>query len=170
MRDLAKDLQADLMDTCTQWLIICTHLSWDINEWTDLSHVRTPHHGHTCIRESKESNEITDALSVDSMIEPHQSPVYHPNTVSVSMQTDMTANDICALETDYQQRVKEISEIRGGKGYPDKESLKDNDKLLTLFAMAPWPIILFDLQRHLRWLHWSPGARIPFPQKFWQYE
>ena len=68
------------------------------------------------------------------MIELHQSPVYPPNTVSVGIQTDMTANDICALETDYQQRVKEISEIRGAKGYPDKENLKDNDKLLRFYT------------------------------------
>ena len=43
----------------------------------------------------------------------NESPVYPPNTVSVCIETDMTTDDITALEIDYQQRVKELSEVNG---------------------------------------------------------
>ena len=46
----------------------------------------------------------------------------------------MTAGDLIALENDYQQRVKELSELREAKGYPDKENLKENDKLLRFYT------------------------------------
>ena len=55
--------------------------------------------------------------------------MYPPNTVSVGVQTDLTADNLIALENDYQQRVKELSE-----GYPDKDNLKDNDKLLRFYT------------------------------------
>ena len=60
--------------------------------------------------------------------------MYPPNTVSVGIQTDLTADHLIALENDYQQRVKELSEMRESKGYPDKENLKNNDKLLRFYT------------------------------------
>ena len=45
-------------------------------------------------------------------------------------QTELTAMDIAALEVDYQQRVKEFSQVRDVNGYLDQEELKTNEKRL----------------------------------------
>lgn len=42
---------------------------------------------------------------------------YPPNMVCVGIQTDLTVDDLAALENDYQQRVKELSEVCEAKGY-----------------------------------------------------
>ena len=84
----------------------------------------------------RENKEIYDSLPEVITEEHHQeeSLVYPPNTVSVGIQTDLTADHLIALENDYQQRVKELSEVREAKGYPDKENLKNNDKLLRFYT------------------------------------
>ena len=43
--------------------------------------------------------------------------VYPPHTVCAGTQTELTAMDIAALEADYQQRVKECSQVRDVKGH-----------------------------------------------------
>ena len=71
-------------------------------------------------RENKKNIKMPDALPEDVTDEEHlnENSVYPPNTVSFCIQTDMTADDITALENDYQQRVKELSEVGGAKGIP----------------------------------------------------
>ena len=49
-------------------------------------------------------------------------------------QTDLTALDIAALEADYQQRVKECSQVRDRKGFPDQEDFKADEKLLRFYT------------------------------------
>ena len=49
-------------------------------------------------------------------------------------QTDLTALDIAALEADYQQRVKECSQVRDRKGFPDQEDFKADEKLLCFYT------------------------------------
>ena len=84
----------------------------------------------------RENKETYDSLPEVITEEHHQeeSLVYPPNTVSVGIQTDLTADHLIALENDYQQQVKELSEVREAKGYPDKENLKNNDKLLRFYT------------------------------------
>jgi len=88
-------------------------------------------------RENKENVEDADTLQeVSFTAEHHQEEtlVYPPNTVCIGTQTDLTADDLIALENDYQQRVKELSEVREAKGYPEQENLKDNEKLLRFYT------------------------------------
>ena len=69
-------------------------------------------------------------------VEHHQEQifVYPPNTVCCCTQTDLTSENLVAVDNDYQQRVKELSEVRGAKGYPDQEKLKDDEKLLRFYT------------------------------------
>lgn len=50
------------------------------------------------------------------------------------IQTDLTALDIGALEVDYQQRVKECSEVHHTKGFPDQEDFGTDEKLLHFYT------------------------------------
>ena len=54
--------------------------------------------------------------------------VYPPHTVCTGTQTELTAMDIAALEADYQQRVKECSQVRVRLAFlvtwSDRESLQ----------------------------------------------
>lgn len=50
------------------------------------------------------------------------------------IQTDLTALDIGALEVDYQQRVKECSEVHHTKGFPDQEDFGTDEKLLCFYT------------------------------------
>ena len=47
----------------------------------------------------------------------------------------MTGTDLDACEKDYRQRVKEVSDLRGSaKGYPNKDDLSGDDKLLRFYT------------------------------------
>ena len=59
---------------------------------------------------------------------------YPPNMVCSGTQTDLTALDISALEADYQQRVKESSQVRDRKGFPGEEDFKADEKLLRFYT------------------------------------
>ena len=50
------------------------------------------------------------------------------NTVSVACQTDLTIQDLAALEDDYQRKTDELSETHVAKGYSDD----------ILFLYWPW--------------------------------
>ena len=61
-------------------------------------------------------------------------PVEHPpRTVCCGTQTDLKALDIAALEADYQQHVKECSEVCNRKGFPDQEDFETVKKLLRFY-------------------------------------
>ena len=60
---------------------------------------------------------------------------YQLNTLCAASQTDMTGPDLAAFEKDYRQRVKEVSDLRGSaKGYPNKDDLSGDDKLLRFYT------------------------------------
>ena len=48
--------------------------------------------------------------------------------------TDLTTVDLAALEDDYRERTKELSELRVAKGYPDQEDLKGSERLLRFYT------------------------------------
>jgi len=54
--------------------------------------------------------------------------------VCCGTQTDLTALDIGALEVDYQQHVKECSEVHHTKGFPDQEDFETDEKLLNFYT------------------------------------
>ena len=88
--------------------------------------------------ESKRNEEIVatygtndTVLSTDGL---KDTVVYPPHTVCTGTQTELTAMDIAALEADYQQLVKECSQVRDAKGYPDQEDLKTDEKLLRFYT------------------------------------
>ena len=56
------------------------------------------------------------------------------DAVSVGTQTDLTMVDLAALESDYQQRVKELSEVCSAKGFPDQDDLKKDENLLRFYT------------------------------------
>ena len=61
--------------------------------------------------------------------------VYPPGMVCSGTQTDLTSMDITALEEDYQQQVKECSEVCDRRtGYPEGEDLKSDEKLLHFYT------------------------------------
>ena len=60
--------------------------------------------------------------------------VYLPHQVNACTQTDMTADEITALEADYQQRLLESCQVRARKGFPDEEDLKSDEKLLRFYT------------------------------------
>ena len=60
--------------------------------------------------------------------------MYPPQTVCSGTQTDLTARDIASLEADYQERVKECSEVRDRKGFPDQDDFKADEKLLRFYT------------------------------------
>ena len=95
-------------------------------------------------KQRRENKATYDSLPEVITEEHHQeeSIVYPPNTVSVGIQTDLTANHLIALENDYQQRVKELSEVREAKGYPDKDNLKNNDKLRFYTGISSFTILM----------------------------
>ena len=67
----------------------------------------------------------------------HEKPVeYRPNTTYTDIQTDLTMSDLLALEDDYQQRIKEVSELDANcaKGFPNQKDLKDDDKMLRFYT------------------------------------
>ena len=61
--------------------------------------------------------------------------LYQRNILCAANQTDMTGADLDAFEKDYRQRVKEVSDLRGSaKGYPNKDDLSGDDKLLRFYT------------------------------------
>ena len=42
--------------------------------------------------------------------------------------------DLAALESDYEQRVKELSDVCSAKGFPDQDDLKNDKKLLHFYT------------------------------------
>ena len=88
--------------------------------------------------------------------------MYLPNTVYVGTQTDLTADDLIALENDYHQRVKELSEVREAKGYPDKENLKDNDKLLQFYTgLSSFTVLMAVFNLVSAAIPESPTSKLP---------
>ena len=66
-------------------------------------------------------------ISITDEHRQEETHVYPPYiVVLVGIQTDLTADDLMALENDYQLRVKQLSEVHEAKGYPHKEDSKHN--------------------------------------------
>ena len=60
--------------------------------------------------------------------------MYPSNTTCTHAQTDLTANNLTALEDDYQQRMIEASQHQCIKGYPIEDDLKSNDELHRFYT------------------------------------
>ena len=60
--------------------------------------------------------------------------VYPSNTTCTHAQTDLTVNNLTALEDDYEQRMIEASQHQCIKGYPIEDDLKSNDELLRFYT------------------------------------
>ena len=88
--------------------------------------------------ESKRNEEIVATYGTNDTVPStdglKDTVVYPPHTMCTGTQTELTAMDIAALEADYQQRVKECSQVRDVKGYPDQEDLKTDEKLLRFYT------------------------------------
>ena len=56
------------------------------------------------------------------------------NAMSVGTQTDLTMVDLAVLESGYQQRMKELSKVCSEKGFPDRDNLKNDEKLLHFYT------------------------------------
>ena len=87
-------------------------------------------------KENKDEAEAVSALLdlACQADDEEDTPLNPPNTACVNTQTDLTAVGLAVLEDDYHQRAKELSELYGVKGYPDKEDLKGDDKLLRFYT------------------------------------
>ena len=83
-------------------------------------------------REEKEKTETQDSFVVPSSSS--HGVVYPPNTVSVGIQTDLTATVLSALEQDNQRLTTELTEVRVAKGYPSQDDLKGNEKTLRFYT------------------------------------
>ena len=55
-------------------------------------------------------------------------------TVPVGMQIDLTLVDLASLESYYQQRVEELSEVRSTKGFPDHHDWENDEKLFHFYT------------------------------------
>ena len=57
------------------------------------------------------------------------------NTVSIGTQTDLTMNDIAALEEDYQCRIDEpANQKKVQKGYPSVDDFSRSEKILRFYT------------------------------------
>ena len=62
--------------------------------------------------------------------------------MSVGTQTDLMLVDLTSLENDYQQRLKEYSEVRNPKEFPDQDKLENDEKLLRFNTSLSTFIVL----------------------------
>ena len=92
---------------------------------------------YVAYKRRSESRDRTKALLVSECDMDQEKPVeYRPNTTCTDIQTDLTMSDLLALEDDYQQRIKEVSELDANcaRGFPNQKDLKDDDKMLRFYT------------------------------------
>ena len=85
-------------------------------------------------RRREEKLKMEAANTLLTFAEQDDTVVCPQNTVSVACQTDLTTEDMTALEEDYQRKTDELSGTRVAKGYPDENDLKCNEKLLRFYT------------------------------------
>ena len=81
---------------------------------------------------TEEEMEFSDDEEIDSAIvtDTHR---------SLSIQTDLTMQDLRNMESDNQKRIEEVQTLqeRSTAGYPSKEQLQDNSKFLLFYTGLP---------------------------------
>ena len=81
---------------------------------------------------TEEEMEFSDDEEIDSAI---VTDTHRP----LSIQTDLTMQDLRNMESDNQKRIEEVQTLqeRSTAGYPSKEQLQDNSKFLLFYTGLP---------------------------------
>ena len=85
-------------------------------------------------RRREEKSKMEAANTLLTFADQEDTVVCRQNTVSVACQTDLTIQDLAALQDDYQRKTDELSGARAAKGYPDENDLKCNEKFLCFYT------------------------------------
>ena len=85
-------------------------------------------------KDSAEASQNSNSAEANDCSDKDKAIVYPSNTTCTHAQTDLTVNNLTALEDDYQQRMIEASQHQCIKGYPIEDDLKSNDELLRFYT------------------------------------
>lgn len=96
----------------------------DVERWCAAKRRRTSREASVCSSSECETKQDAE--------EPIDSMIYVGTKRSLSMQTELTAKEITALKVDNQKRQEEISAL--SSGYPTREQLQADQKLLTFYT------------------------------------
>ena len=103
----------------------------DLERWEAAKRRRLSKDLMTISTEEEETNSSDEEGEIDSVIvtDTHK---------SLSIQTDLTMQDLRNMEVDNQKRIEEVCTLQGrNTGCPSKEQLQDNSKLLVFYTGLP---------------------------------